>query len=280
MKDNAQKTVVLLWGIPGSGKTHYAEELQYEACPYGKRKNSQVWVIDCDRLKYYINNPLERLAYYVVARIPFQDTIVVDGLITTNQSAKNIMDAILAQQAQIVGNKYEISFEIVWWERDVVSCLYNDSGRRTTEAKITIENAPFEEPNQEIIAMAKKVTKKQVVRKPAWKAWAQKVRLGSEEYMKSSGWCLGGTAGSCWSNEKTTVSASAQPASFVEFDDLLSEICPNISFLQYKKIYNHCVSTDESTEHDYYGGSCSYGCYTCNVPELYKMLCEMGIVQE
>jgi hypothetical protein len=98
--------------------------------------------------------------------------------------------------------------------------------------------------------------------------------------MKSDTWCLGGTTGSCWGPEKHTVSASTPPTSFKEFDDVLERVCPNITFLQYKRIYNHSVLSDTEHHSDYYGGSVEYGFYVCDLPKLYEMLVEMKLIKK
>jgi hypothetical protein len=51
-----------------------------------------------------------------------------------------------------------------------------------------------------------------------------------------------------------------------------------ITFLQYKKIYNNCVTTDTSSESDYYGGSTSSAFYQYEVEKLYNELSDLNLV--
>ena len=58
------------------------------------------------------------------------------------------------------------------------------------------------------------------------------------------------------------------------------EVCPNITLLQYKKLYNSLVSIESGCENDYYGGSTKNAYYKCNLKDLYNMLIEMGLINE
>ena len=103
--------------------------------------------------------------------------------------------------------------------------------------------------------------------------------LYNENELRSDTWCLGGSWGDCWGNTGM-VSADEQPTEFKEFDDLLMEVCPNITLLQYKKLYNSLVSIESGCENDYYGGSTENAYYKCNLKDLYNMMIEMGLINE
>lgn len=180
---------------------------------------------------------------------------------------------------KLVAKRSDANFEIVWWKPDIESCLHNDRGRRKVDSKITIENIEFEEPSEELVNKYKiKVTKKEVVKKPNWKVWAQEKGFDDDK-LKSSSWCLGGTSGNCWGDEKSIISSDPQPISFTEFDNLLEKICPAIGFLQYKKLYNETVTTEIKGDGDYYGGYVEYANYICNLSKLNEMLIEMGLIK-
>lgn len=49
--------------------------------------------------------------------------------------------------------------------------------------------------------------------------------------------------------------------------------------MQYKKLYNHCVTTETEGEGDYYGGHVEHAFFVCNLPKLHEMLVEMEIVK-
>ena len=99
------------------------------------------------------------------------------------------------------------------------------------------------------------------------------------DMMCSDEWCLGGSWSDCYGNSGN-VSADDQPTEFTEFDDLLTKICPNVTMLQYKKLYRECVTTKKRRECDYYGGVCEYARYVCNLRKLYEMMIEMNLVKE
>ena len=61
---------------------------------------------------------------------------------------------------------------------------------------------------------------------------------------------------------------------------MLSELCPDISFLKYKKLFAECVEICEQPERDYYGGCVTYAYYQCNVERLIELLLEMEIIKE
>ena len=67
---------------------------------------------------------------------------------------------------------------------------------------------------------------------------------------------------------------------FVEFDELIERVCPNISFIQYKNVYRKCVVQKTRTVYDYYGGSEEKAWWECDMKALYKILLEKGLVTE
>jgi hypothetical protein len=128
----------------------------------------------------------------------------------------------------------------------------------------------------------KHVTRKKVVRKPQDEKWILENVENAEKdgYLRSSTWSLGGTSGGYSSDELTRVDPETPPVAFFEFDDLLLKICPEISFLKYKKLYNDCVTTETESHGDYYGGSTTRANFKCDLKKLYSLLTGLGIVQE
>jgi len=118
-----------------------------------------------------------------------------------------------------------------------------------------------------------KMNQHTTIQKPDWKAFGEKYELYMDENGKVKGesWCLGGSWADCWGGGGS-VSGEAQPDGFRELDELLEKVCPNITFLQYKGIYNEIVLTDEYGDSDYYGGSTSYAYKYFMVENLYNAL--------
>ena len=94
----------------------------------------------------------------------------------------------------------------------------------------------------------------------------------------------GVSGGSCWESsdpEPYTRQEGYEEAKrcFEEkFDEILMDLCPNISFLQYKNIYNKCVKSTTTTSYEYYGNSTVYYILYCTVKNLYDILMDMNLI--
>ena len=173
-----------------------------------------------------------------------------------------------------------------FWNEDRETCLHNDKGRRSVDSSITIKNAPYEPVDVDYIEKDIKdyiydhqVKNHTVVRATVYDKFFQSYGSTSEpDIMKSEEWTLGGTSGDCYGTSVTFM--KEQTPDFVEFDELIEQVCPNISFIQYKNIYRKCVAQKTRTEHDYYGGSEEKAWWECNLKTLYKILFEKGLITE
>lgn len=99
----------------------------------------------------------------------------------------------------------------------------------------------------------------------------------NKEQLLSDSWSLGGTFGNCWNDKLGTLSPES-PKPFKEFDELLERICPNLTFLQYKKLERECTEIAEYEERDYYGGIEYRSYHKCDLRKLYNLLDEMGYI--
>ena len=278
MKTKQKKTVRFLWGLPGSGKTHYTKA----SAPADSYKPS-TYAVDADRVgrghgKYSPGyKTLEKeLAEEIVGKMngAHVQIVIVDGLLTTNATAEKWIEAVIKE----AGNDFNVGFEIVWWTPHREACVHNDTGRRTESSFTQIQNMPFEEPSSELIKKYKiGVTRLEVICKPMHRVWAGINDLGDQDTLESSTWCLGGTWGD-YNGHTGTVSPSPQPANFEEFDQLLTKLCPGITFLQYKKLYGACVTIKESSESSYYGGTTNYARYVCDLAKLYNGLKDLEVI--
>lgn len=278
--------ILVLMGLPASGKTTFADSYcqQYNKDGYYKNKYS-VTKIDFDNIlqkQSYKGYSKEQTIMKIVNReISDWNEIILDGLFLNVDDFLPVLNEIY--------NSYEFkTIEVHYWEENRENCLWNDQYRRDKNSETTIKNAKLEVPNVDIIKnnfenLKVTIVNHNVEKKPNWKVFADKYNLyvnddGKTED-KSNSWCLGGSWGNCW-GEGGSVSADEQPTNYEKFDDLLTEICPNISFLQYKKLYNNCVSIDTYDNSDYYGGSTEHAYFVCDVKELYNLLVEMKIIEE
>jgi hypothetical protein len=270
--------LIITWGLPGSGKTNYAKDtVKTNNINYRSRKN--IIVVTYDDCDWYGGSNKKsafksRLSGYLDSTI---DVLIADTLITTHEGFSNFIKEFNLKKVK--------SIEIQFWREDREACMWNDKYRRSENSEITIMNAPLEKPDvakiKEMFPTVKDVTlvTNNVIRKSNWKLFADKYSIPhTDGIVKSDTWSLGGTSGNCWDSTLHNVSGEAPLTSFVEFDTLLETVCPSITFLQYKKIYNNCVTTDTSSESDYYGGSTSSAFYQYEVEKLYNELSDLNLV--
>lgn len=213
--------------------------------------------------------------------------VILDGLFLTNSSRKSVIQSLIdyvEQKNTQNGYCYRIIYN--FWNEDRETCLHNDKGRRCVDSSITIKNAPYEPVDMDYIEKDIKdyifdhqVKNHTVVRATVYDKFFQSYGSTSEpDIMKSEEWTLGGTT-SDW-NGYTVEFLKEQTPDFVEFDELIEQVCPNISFIQYKNIYRKCVVQKTRTDYDYYSGSEEKAWWECNLKTLYKTLLEKGLITE
>lgn len=264
------KKVTLLWGLPASGKTHYAQQ------EFKIRSGPKLVNVD-NIMRHYSGEELIKIVALDVQDGFYRQQmhVMVDSLLTTNKQAETLIKAI----KKLI--KEEVIFEIIYWKEDREACKWNDRGRRKLNSGITIDNYPLEIPNDDILKPlgVKKIEYRKIVMKPAWRVWAEENNTGGDLVMSSSSWSLGGTSGNCYDNDKFQISADEQPTEFKEFDELLERVCPGISFLQYKKLYKACVTIKVEGQDDYYGGYTENARFVCDLQVLYAMLLESNLIK-
>lgn len=99
-----------------------------------------------------------------------------------------------------------------------------------------------------------------------------------EELYLYKDWSTGGlSGGSCWGTENHYPTEGSPEPEFLDLDKILESLCPNISFLQYKKLMKS-LNIDESTwTDDEYYGNCTHMSSKCiNLNDLYNALKEIG----
>lgn len=271
---------LITMGLPASGKSTWAEEYKESKVTYtggwNKQRIYSVFIMDVDKKFKSGNKSLESIICKYLNEISYkQDEVIIDGLFTTNEDIITILNNLDIQNEDIV--------EVHYWKENREQCLINDQYRRNENSTISIENLPFEKIDIDLIESKAEIKVNveyhEVCIKPQWKAFSDKYNLYlyDNEYIRSEKWSLGGSWRNCWGNSGSV--SSETPVEFIVLDNLLTEICPNVSFLQYKKIYNECVETDESSEGDYYGGNVYYAYYKCDVEKLYDKLVEMNLIE-
>lgn len=303
-----------LMGLPASGKSYWAKE-NFNANTICNHTGD--FIVDLDKYLHYENYELTTpviysalndsdMKYYVGGELQNTREIVkacIDGLITTIDDLTKVIDSTLAYiENRYNGCDYQIKIYVHQWNKDRETCMHNDkmrvnSGERKVDSKATIYLRPYEyiqkeqlkryRENSHITAIkferhvVKKVNLYDMMFVPLIGFDQSKYssdRVKKTKYMYSESWSAGGWWGDCWGNEGTI--SPDKPLNFKELDELFEKICPNITYLQYKKIQQECVEIDEYTEHDYYGGVEHLQRWKCDLEKLYEMLKEMKLVEE
>ena len=285
--------VEILVGLPGSGKTYYAKEQGVHPDVIFADRSKEKAMYICTDKEYCASRPIpikdiiagHSFGYWIAHRNKNWDHWIIDGLFLTNDVQHKVVDALNREIGKYV-DAIKLKIRFVYFKEDREACLYNDQARnRNKLANITIEHADYEKPDIETLQKDFPKFEFEMVEKDVHKMnifetkFLTKGSCYNENELRSDTWCLGGTWGNCWGNSGQ-VSADEQPTEFKEFDDLLTELCPNITLLQYKKLYKATVSIETEEEYDYYGGSVENAYYKCNLKDLYNMMVEMDLINE
>ncbi len=281
------KELHLLVGLPGSGKSTFADT--YTDKDGRARYNSKIKVgtiIDFDKIykKAGFDEKL-RIRKDVVEKMKLpaivNPYVIVDGLFLDQDEYEWVLSLFLKSEQYS-----KIQFEKIvvdYWIPNKDACIWNDRGRRDVSAAFTIGIAEMDKPDvkkiEEKFGIPTKLKTHIVERKPAYLIMAGEngIRdIHDNKYFYSQSWSLGGM-GHSWTGESYPISGS-EPCDFDEFDNFLEQICPTITFLQYKKIYKNCVEIEEFDDSDYYS-RCTSVRHVCDLEKLYNMLTEMELYQ-
>ena len=269
-------------GLPGSGKSTLAKELELKNRSLRKVVNfdNSFELSNWDRANESDRARIIRNCFNDGLYNKRIETLILDGLFLTHEDIVRVLKAT---------NKMFQNIEVIihQFNEDRDTCIKNDGGRREVSSTNTILHADYELINKEKLekmivdagcdnAHVTKIVKHKVVLKPGWERFFRgKVSIFEDGKMRSDKWCVGGTCGSCWGDRVSPVTPDKQP-DFEELDELLMNVCPSITFLQYKKIMRSCVDFEENYESEYYGGGCTYKRYVCDMKKLYSTLEEFS----
>lgn len=254
MKNNMNNYEVhIMMGLPGSGKTSWAKN---------NFKDSQIFYMDdknilTDEEKFH--NSFRWFCHWDAG-------VCIDTLILTNEALNMLINLICQRHP----DHNVTRFIIHYWKENRELCLKNDEGRRDIGSGVTIRNAVFEYPKPNCIHF--EIIEHEVYEKTTY----EKLFAGTPNVLKSERWSLGGTWGN-YRGDTGTIEPS-DPKEFTEFDELLERICPDITFLQYKKLQKACVVYKTDYERDYYGGREEFGWWECDIKTLYDKLIELNVL--
>lgn len=295
-------TLIVPIGLPGSGKSYYANTLSKTVNPK-RYRHQDIKIIDCD---WYMEHPKNQYIKMSIKDILddvfkfdelyYYNTIIMDGPWFTLNDVKKVITQTIdfisnhkpRYKERNFPNDYKVDeIKLVHFEENREACLSNDHGRREESSEITIRNAEYlSEITPKIIndlhnefGVNITVEEKQVYKANVWeRSVVKSIGLQDEQVLKSESWSGGGTWGNCWGNSGN-ISAES-PLEFEEFDKFLEDVCPNITFLEYKNIKNVCCKMEEETECDYYGGSETRYHWECDLDKLKEELIKRGLLEE
>ena len=271
------KKFIITMGLPGSGKTSW--------CKKEKEKHIDCQYIDVD---YYIKNSMysgsekERLEKMLLDKLDYRNNVIIlDGLFTIEDDIKFIIDNL--QQDKI----RQFDIEIHFWEENRKACLWNDRYRRDQTSTFSINNLKLEEPNVKVldeyltskeISSDIRLVRHLVQYKSNLQMFIDKYKIPAVDgNLVSDTWTLGGESWN-YAGKRSKLDPEVSLESFEEFDELLLQINPSISFIQYKKIYKEAVSIEEKDIRDYYcSGREAY--YCCDLKSLLNILEKMELVE-
>ena len=123
------KKLLVLCGLPGSGKTTFAKKL---VCA----KNAHYF--DGDEViteNKNLQDLLVKMKSVFEESIDNEQDLILDGLFLINEDYLRLTEFF---------SEYPLEFH--YWRENRQLCLENDQGRREKNATVTIKYAPFEKP--------------------------------------------------------------------------------------------------------------------------------------
>ena len=288
------KELHVLVGLPGSGKTTWTKQYEptYLDPYYGTHRanlktKKPAHIIDYDEIyrkvgftdKLNINR--EKIEKMAIPNIQHQ-YLILDGLFISQADVEWVVRVYLNNPK--FTEKYTVEKIIIdVWKPNKEACLWNDRARRCERGIGSELSIRVIEPEridikkiEEKFGIKTKLELHDVVRAPAYEIMVTENDLYkvNGKYLESQAWCLGGKSYH-WSGSESVLYAE-DPINFDEFDELLEKVCPQITYLQYKKIYAKCVTKEERSNCDYYTQA-REGFWRCDLEKLYEMLEEMGL---
>src|ERR1019366_6274789 len=118
--------------------------------------------------------------------------------------------------------------------------------------------------------------------------YLSKQKAGSSYRLWSNGdeheykveWETGGASGgNCW-GDSADRHRDSEPEPELDLTALFEKVCPNMTFLQYRKVMKDIVVQSSRTEHEYYGNYTEYSIKIVQYRVLYNKLVECKVLSD
>jgi hypothetical protein len=267
------KTLHILMGLPGAGKTFWAKKYAYNmnnSCV----DDNRTYVISYDDNYKNMLDYSNDIVYYRKG----YGHIIADFLCLSTDNILKFINSLENKFNEII---------IHFWEPDVKKCLINDDERnRELKADITIKNTTLIKPDLNEIknALNKSTNIELIIHttecKKIYVEFFEKNEIDfdkTSEIIKSEPWCLGGTRRDCYGST-SYINEEDEPI-FKDLEETIDKLCGDISHSMFRKIYNQVVLSDEYEEGDYYGGRITYRYNYFYIESLYDILKEENLIK-
>lgn len=282
MSDNSmQFDFHILMGLPMSGKTFFANEM-LKSC----ENDGHVSILTIgdehlksdDTLEYvdWWRDDFKR--HFKNIRLRNNNIVIIDGLILTKERVHDMKD-LCVSFARKLDKHPQIRVIIHKWDNDRDRC-YNNAMLKEhymydgKDPLYTIKYETFDhidndfiddlqnEHNEQYVKI--KLTHHKVPKLTFYDIVLSKYdNTDGDNKMLSKSWIVG-----------------EEPVEFDQFDDLLMKFCPDITYLNYKKLRKGCVSTETHEEYSYSGDVFECVKWTCDLKKLYKMALDMKLLEK
>ena len=247
--------IILLYGLPGSGKTRWARQ---NGC------GENIQVLDFDSPDPFKDFKSEQHVY------------ICDGLFLCNSDVISLISRFTSR----LGMWFADILEIHYWRENRESCLWNDKLRnKERSAKVTIKNANLEPPDEKYLRekIGEDTIKEIRIIEESVRNVGQELlgKMDDLNYIYSDeNWTAGGDACN-YIGDRCSLDPEEPPKFFKELEDILDDFSPEITRTDYKKILEK-VEIDTCSVSDYYGGVEIQGFYKVNLRNVLDFLYSHG----
>jgi len=274
--------VVILSGLPGAGKTYFAE---HYADGYAS-VNERILNICFDRYDMKQLNVSPLIRDKIANTRP--DTIILDGPWYTKESIAKLLNNVNKAISEkfiwsSTHTKYAMRhIDIIRFDGDESICRKNAETNDYVCPDHEYIDEPFIMDLHEKFGISR--YKISIIPVPVedwshYKNTFEGYRLGNSDLLLSVSWITDGRDCDCW--------GACEPISpqcelkFEKFYELLYKICPSISEDEASiMLKDTCHQVSEKTEEDYYGSWTEDTYWVCDLKKLYSLLLERNLIKK